>query len=257
MAIGYLLPFVDHRLPLRGYRSSKSPRKPLLPPPSSPSLAPRSSPARFCCPGMEVEVHVDGLQKFAFQPPPRYAQCLNTSNSLEPQQRVLSKRGGDVGEGGPQRRRIASRRHGELRVEARARERCRRPSRRRKAAGRSGDDGDTEAEGGGEDEGSSRFCPPRGDDSLAHTRPTRAASQSGAARGGELEGNPAEGWPTSPTQCRRRPPRPPETTTTTPSSQPASSLLGLLQREREREREEGSEEAKNMRVYCHVTCATE
>uniref|UniRef100_A0A0E0R7I1 Uncharacterized protein n=1 Tax=Oryza rufipogon TaxID=4529 RepID=A0A0E0R7I1_ORYRU len=43
-----------------------------------------------------------------------------------------------------------------------------------KAIGRSRDDGDAEAEG--EDEGSSRFCPPRGDDSPAHTRPTRAAS---------------------------------------------------------------------------------
>nr|BAD26388.1 hypothetical protein [Oryza sativa Japonica Group] len=90
-----------------------------------------------------------------------------------------------------------------------------------------------DAEAEGEDEGSSRFCPPRGDDSPAHTRPTRAASQSGAARGGELEGDPAEGWPTSPTQCRRRPPpRPSETTTTTPSSRPASSLLDLLERER-------------------------
>uniref|UniRef100_A0A0E0NG58 Uncharacterized protein n=1 Tax=Oryza rufipogon TaxID=4529 RepID=A0A0E0NG58_ORYRU len=37
--------------------------------------------------------------------------------------RVLSKRGGDVGEGGLQRWRMASRRHGEVRVEARARER--------------------------------------------------------------------------------------------------------------------------------------
>uniref|UniRef100_A0A0E0AE83 Uncharacterized protein n=1 Tax=Oryza glumipatula TaxID=40148 RepID=A0A0E0AE83_9ORYZ len=161
--------------------------------------------------------------------------------------RVPSKRGGDVGEGGPQRRRMTSRTHGELRVEARAREReksrgeaeeevdghtcCRHPSRRRKAIGCSGDDGDAEAEG--EDKGSSRFCPPRGDDSLAHIRPTRAASQSGAARGGELERDPVEGWSTSPTQCRR-PPLPPETTTTTPSSRPASSPLGLLQRERER-----------------------
>uniref|UniRef100_A0A0E0BSN4 Uncharacterized protein n=1 Tax=Oryza glumipatula TaxID=40148 RepID=A0A0E0BSN4_9ORYZ len=163
-----------------------------------------------------------------------------------------ARRGGDVGEGGPQWRKMASRRHSEVRGEDRAREReksqvgaeeevdghtyCR--STRAagvhpggaKAAGRSGDDGDGEAEG--EDEGSSRFCPPRGDDSPAHTRPTRAVSQSGAARGGELEGDPAEGWPTSPTQCRRRrPPRPPETTTTTPSSRPASSPLGLLQRE--------------------------
>uniref|UniRef100_A0A0E0DA27 Uncharacterized protein n=1 Tax=Oryza meridionalis TaxID=40149 RepID=A0A0E0DA27_9ORYZ len=143
---------------------------------------------------------------------------------------------------------MALRRHGEVRGEARAREReksrggaeeevdshtCCRSTRAAsvhprgaKVAGRCGDDGDAEAEG--EDEGSSRFCPPRGDDSPAHTRPTRAASQSSAARGGELEGDPAEGWPTSPTQCRRRPPRPPETTTTTPSSQPASSLLGLL-----------------------------
>nr|AAS07271.1 hypothetical protein [Oryza sativa Japonica Group] len=48
------------------------------------------------------------------------------------------------------------------------------------------------AEAEGEDEESSRFCPPWGDDSPAHTRPTRAASQSGAARRGELEGDPAE-----------------------------------------------------------------
>nr|AAP44635.1 hypothetical protein [Oryza sativa Japonica Group]AAS07095.1 hypothetical protein [Oryza sativa Japonica Group] len=78
---------------------------------------------------------------------------------------------------------MASRRHGEMRDEARAKE-C------EKSRG---------GEAEGEDEGSSRFCPPRGDDSPAHTRPTRAASQSGAARGGELEGDPAEGWPTSPT----------------------------------------------------------
>nr|ABA94517.1 hypothetical protein LOC_Os11g37840 [Oryza sativa Japonica Group] len=48
---------------------------------------------------------------------------LGISLILVGYQRVPSKRGGDVGEGGPQRRRIASRRHGELRVEARARER--------------------------------------------------------------------------------------------------------------------------------------
>ncbi|EEC75344.1 hypothetical protein OsI_11768 [Oryza sativa Indica Group] len=89
---------------------------------------------------------------------------------------------------------MVSRRHGEVTGEARAREReksqggaeeevdghtCCRSTQAAgvhpegaKAAGHSGDDGDAE----GEDEGSSRFCPPRGDDSSAHTRPTRAAS---------------------------------------------------------------------------------
>uniref|UniRef100_A0A0D3HCE0 Uncharacterized protein n=1 Tax=Oryza barthii TaxID=65489 RepID=A0A0D3HCE0_9ORYZ len=158
-------------------------------------------------------------------------------------QRVLSKRGGDVWEGGPQLWRMTSRRHDEVRVEARAKEfeksrggaeeevdgplagRRGLPAsipevqKRQAAAG-------TMAEG--EDKGSSRFCPPWDDDSPAHTRPTRAANHSGAARGSELEGDPAEGWPTSLTQCRRCPPRLPETTTTIPSSWPASSPLGFF-----------------------------
>uniref|UniRef100_A0A0D3EVR0 Uncharacterized protein n=1 Tax=Oryza barthii TaxID=65489 RepID=A0A0D3EVR0_9ORYZ len=113
---------------------------------------------------------------------------------------------------------------------------------------RSGDDGDAEAEGEGEDEGSSRFCPPRGDDSPTHTRPTRAASQSGAARGGELKGDPAE-VPSSSSSAAGDDDDDPFLLARFVSARPSS--------EREREREEGSEEAKNMRVYCHVTCATE
>uniref|UniRef100_A0A0E0DWM7 Uncharacterized protein n=1 Tax=Oryza meridionalis TaxID=40149 RepID=A0A0E0DWM7_9ORYZ len=79
---------------------------------------------------------------------------------------------------------MASRRHGELRVEARAKEReksrggaeeevdghtCCKSTQTAGVhpGGHSGDDGDAKAEG--EDEGSSRFCPPRGDDSPAHT----------------------------------------------------------------------------------------
>uniref|UniRef100_A0A0E0B259 Uncharacterized protein n=1 Tax=Oryza glumipatula TaxID=40148 RepID=A0A0E0B259_9ORYZ len=147
---------------------------------------------------------------------------------------------------------MASRRHGEVRGEARAREREKSQGGAEEevdglpVAGRRGlpasipetqkrqaAAGTRDAEAEDEDEGSSRFCPPRGDDSPAHTRPTRAASQSGVARGGELEGDPAEGWPTSPTQCHRRPPpRPSETMTTTPSFRLASSPLGLLERER-------------------------
>ena len=93
-----------------------------------------------------------------------------------------------MGEGGPQRRRIASRRHDKLRVEARARE-CEKSRggaeeevdghtccKSTQAAGvhpggtkRQAAAGMRDAEAEGEDEGSSRFCPPWGDDSPAHT----------------------------------------------------------------------------------------
>nr|BAD35654.1 hypothetical protein [Oryza sativa Japonica Group]BAD35925.1 hypothetical protein [Oryza sativa Japonica Group] len=108
---------------------------------------------------------------------------------------------------------MALRRHDEVRGEARAREReksrggaevdvdghtcCRsmwaagvHPG-GAKVAGCSGDDGDAEAEDEDEDEGSSCFCPPRGDDSPAHTRPTRVASQRNEGR--RARGRPRRG----------------------------------------------------------------
>nr|BAD53523.1 hypothetical protein [Oryza sativa Japonica Group] len=108
---------------------------------------------------------------------------------------------------------MASRRHGEVRGEAQAREReksrggaeeevdghtCCRSTRAvsvhpegAKAAGRSGDDSDAEAEG--EDEGSSRFFPPRGDDSPAHTRPDEGGEPERRSEGRRARGRPRRG----------------------------------------------------------------